>query len=102
MADEENGTVQVKSRYGSDLRRFTVRRDLDDYQSFLRLVLDAHHLPLRADVALFFHDPSSPSDVLPLRDCPSLSRALLTTTSPPLRIEVHLRSGLWEREVRVQ
>lgn len=68
-------------------------------QSFVRLVLEAHHLPPQADVTLVYQDPASLSDLLPLRDTPSLCRALQSVSSPPLRIVVQLRSGLWEREV---
>ena len=68
-------------------------------QSFVHLVLEAHHLPPQADVALVYQDPASLSDMLPLRDTPSLCRALQSVSSPPLRIVVQLRSGLWEREV---
>lgn len=38
-------TVNVKSRFGEDLRRFTVQRDLDDYQVCIVLQAGAQLSP---------------------------------------------------------
>jgi len=82
----DSGTVEVKSKFDAEFRRFSVsRQDAGKYEEFRGLIESLHHL---ADVPFLisYTDPRD-GDLLPINNDDNLGRALLTAR-PLLRIIV--------------
>nr|QPF70849.1 partitioning defective 6 [Locusta migratoria] len=82
----DSGTVEVKSKFDAEFRRFSVNRDeMRRYDDFRQLVERLHHL---SDVPflLSYTDPRD-GDLLPINNDDNLGRALLNAR-PLLRLIV--------------
>nr|CAD7463391.1 unnamed protein product [Timema tahoe] len=82
----DSGTVEVKSKFDAEFRRFSVTRDsTGKYEDFKELVERLHHL---ADVPFLisYTDPSD-GDLLPINNDDNLGRAILNAR-PLLRVIV--------------
>nr|CAD7204511.1 unnamed protein product [Timema douglasi] len=87
----DSGTVEVKSKFDAEFRRFSVTRDsTGKYEDFKELVERLHHL---ADVPFLisYTDPSD-GDLLPINNDDNLGRAILNAR-PLLRVIVQRKAS---------